>query len=194
MGQRRAAINGAVGRERMRVVVIGTSGAGKSTLGEAIAARFGVELVELDALNWRPGWEALSFTDPPAFLAAVDAATAGDGWVVVGNYTMARHIVWGRATHLVWLDYPKRAVMARVIRRSIARAWRRETIWGGNRESFRGWLEPGHPVRWAWRTWQSNRTQTAQRLAEPLAAHLKVIQVMRPGDVGKVLERLSLTD
>jgi adenylate kinase family enzyme len=175
----------------MRVVVIGTSGAGKTTISEQIADRFGIPLVELDALNWRPGWEALSQTDPARFLADVEAATSGPGWVVAGNYLMARHIVWARATHLVWLDYSKAVVMRRVLRRSLARAWRRETIWGGNREGFRLWLDPGHPIRWAWRTWQSNRTATATQLAEAGSAHLQVVQVLRPGDVGQVFARLE---
>lgn len=175
----------------MRVVVIGTSGAGKTTISEQIADRFGIPLVELDALNWRPGWEALSQTDPARFLADVEAATSESEWVVSGNYLMARHIVWARATHLVWLDYSKAVVMRRVLRRSFARAWRRETTWGGNREGFRLWPDSSHPVQWAWRTWQSNRTATAKRLAEAGSAHLKVIQVMRPRDVGQVFARLE---
>jgi adenylate kinase family enzyme len=175
----------------MRVVVIGTSGSGKSTMAAAIGQRFGVTVVELDALNWRPGWEAVSRTDPPAFFRAVDEATAGDAWVVAGNYTMVRHIVWARATHLVWLDYPRWVVMARVIRRSFGRAWRRETVWGGNQEGFRLWLDPSHPIQWAWRTWQSNRTATISRLSEAAAAHLVVVQVMRVRDAPKVLERLT---
>lgn len=178
---------------KMRVVVIGTSGSGKSTIAAAIGRRFGIPVIELDALNWRPGWEALSQTDPPAFLRACAAAAAQPGWVIAGNYFMARHIVWSRATHVVWLDYPRHVVMARVIRRSFLRAARREVIWGGNREEFRLWLDRGHPIQWAWRTWQSNRTTIAKRLAEPSAAHLRVLQVIRPGDAAKVPDRLAAT-
>lgn len=175
----------------MRVVVIGTSGAGKSTMAGQIARHFDIPLVELDALNWRADWTALSATDPARFLADVDAATSGPDWVVAGNYTMARHIVWARATHLVWLDFSKRVVMGRVLRRSFKRAWRREVIWGGNKEGFAGWRDPGHPIQWAWRTWQPNRAGTARRLAEASSAHLRVVQVLRPGDAGKVFARLE---
>jgi adenylate kinase family enzyme len=176
----------------MRVVVIGTSGAGKTTIAEQIAARYAIPLVELDALNWRPNWEALSLSDPAQFRRDVDAATSGTAWVVAGNYTSSvRDIVWGRATHLVWLDYSRFVVMRRVLWRSFGRAVRREVIWGGNREGFRLWLDPGHPVQWAWSTWQSNRDGTARRLAEAASAHLQVVQVLRPGDVEKVFERLE---
>jgi hypothetical protein len=179
----------------MRVVVIGTSGAGKTTLSRQIAAHFRIPLIELDALNWRPNWQALSATDPAQFLDDVAAATAGPDWVVAGNYTMARHIVWARATHLVWLDFSRWVVMQRVVRRSFQRALRlsfqralrREVIGGGNREGFAGWRDPGHPMQWAWRTWQPNRTATAARLAEASSAHLRVVQVIRPQDAGRVI-------
>lgn len=171
----------------MRVVVIGTTGAGKTTLAVAIGAHFGLPLIELDALNWRPGGEALCVTDPARFLADVDAATAGADWVVAGHSTMARRIVWARATHLVWLDYSKRVVMSRVLRRSFRRAWRKEVVWGGNREDVRAWRDPGHSIHRAWRSWQPDRTATAARLAEPESAHLKVVQVIRPHDAGRVI-------
>ena len=172
-------------------MVIGTSGAGKSTLAVEIGARFGLPVIELDALNWRPGWVARAVTDPAGFLADVDAATAGPGWVAVGNYGTARHLVWSRATDIVWLDYTRPVVMGRVIRRSAIRAWRREVIWGGNRESFAGWLAPDHPIQCAWRTWQTNRTAAIARLSEPGSAHLRVTQVLRPHDAGKVIRRLA---
>jgi hypothetical protein len=41
--------------------------------------------------------------------------------VVDANYGPVRDIVWTRATHLVWLDYPRPVIMARVIRRSLLR-------------------------------------------------------------------------
>ncbi len=175
----------------MRVVVIGTSGAGKSALSQKIATHFDIEMIELDALNWRPDWEALSVTNPAQFLADVDAATQGDAWVAAGNYTKARHILWARATHLVWLDYPRHVVMSRVIRRSIVRGFQRAELWNGNRESFRLWLGADHPIWWAWRTWQKNRTATVARLAEANAAHLTVLQVKQPRDVGKVILALE---
>ncbi len=32
----------------------------------------------------------------------------------------------------------------------MARALTRRELWNGNRESFRNWLDPEHPIRWAW--------------------------------------------
>src|SRR5476649_990368 len=40
-----------------RVVVFGTTGSGKSRLAERLGERTGLRVVELDALNWGPGWQ-----------------------------------------------------------------------------------------------------------------------------------------
>lgn len=54
-----------------RIIVIGTSGAGKTTLAGRIAARLGIEHVEIDALYHGPGWTPRSaFLDDVRALAA----------------------------------------------------------------------------------------------------------------------------
>ena len=42
-----------------RVHVIGTSGSGKTTVAGAIADKLGIRHIELDAINWQPGWTEL---------------------------------------------------------------------------------------------------------------------------------------
>ena len=44
----------------MRIVVIGASGAGKTTLARWIAGQLGLPHIELDAINWQPGWRDLT--------------------------------------------------------------------------------------------------------------------------------------
>lgn len=117
----------------MRLVVVGVSGSGKTTLARQIAEKLSLPHVELDALFWEANWQAAS---RPVFRGRVQAATAGDAWVVDGNYSQARDIVWGRATHLVWLDYGLARVMGRVIRRTVWRMLSRQELWSGNRETL----------------------------------------------------------
>jgi adenylate kinase family enzyme len=177
--------------EGIRICVVGTSGSGKTTLARRLSTALELPFVELDAINWQPGWRDLVTHDPEEFRRRVDAATAGEAWVVDGNYGAARPLVWSRASHLVWLDYDRPVIMARVISRSILRALDRRELWAGNREDFRKWLRPTHPIRYAWDTWARRRRQYEAMLADPAHAHLKVLRLRLPREAISVLQRLS---
>ncbi|WP_293680788.1 hypothetical protein [uncultured Phenylobacterium sp.] len=177
----------------MRVSVIGTSGSGKTTFAGALARRLGVRHVDLDAINWQPGWTDLNQGDPEEFRRRVAEAVADEAWVSCGNYAKVRDILFGRATHLVWLDYPKAVVMARVLRRSFHRAWTGEELWPGtgNREDFRRWLKPEHPIRWAWDTYAERRARYGELMADPALAHLERFRLMRPSEAPRLIELLA---
>jgi len=174
----------------MRIVVTGTSGAGKTTLARVIARQLGVPHIELDAINWQAGWHDLIRHDPLEFFCRVSEAIEADAWVLDGNYERVRALVWERATHVVWLDYERRVVMARVIRRSLVRVLLRTELWAGNREQWRKLLRPSHPIRWAWATWARRRRDTAERLARPEYAGLVVLRLHHPREVQAALRRL----
>jgi adenylate kinase family enzyme len=143
----------------MRLVVVGCSGSGKTTMGKALAEALGVPRVELDAVNWQPGWRDLAVHEPEEFFRRVAEAAAGEAWVMDGNYTKARDAHWARATAFVWMDTPRWRVMPQVIWRSFTRAVGKQELWPGtgNKEEFRRWLDKGHPIRWAWDTWAQVR-------------------------------------
>ena len=46
-------------------------------------------------------------------------------------------LIWQKATHIIWLNYPFARVFSQLLRRTIRRAWTREVIFSGNRESLR---------------------------------------------------------
>lgn len=118
-----------------RVSVVGTSSSGKTTFARALSRRLGVPHVELDALFWRPGWTG----SPPAEMRErVAEAIAGEAWVIDGNYSVTRDLVWARAEAVVWLDYPLRTILRRYLARTRRRIRTREEIWPGtgNRERW----------------------------------------------------------
>lgn len=119
----------------MRIVVVGTSGAGKTAMATRIASAFGLPRIELDRLHWEPNWQALTETNPGAFIRRVNAATSGDAWVCDGNYGLVRDLIWGRATNLIWLDYGREVIMVRVIKRSVARAFSGTELWRETRKT-----------------------------------------------------------
>lgn len=139
-----------------RLVVVGTSGSGKTTMATRLAHLLAVPRVELDAFQHGPNWEQATEAQLKERAAA---ATTGDGWVVDGNYSAVRDVVWPRATAIVWLDYERGVVMRRVLWRSVERAVMRRPLWNDNRERAREWLAPDHPIRWAWRTHADRRVR-----------------------------------
>jgi adenylate kinase family enzyme len=175
----------------MRIVVVGTSGAGKTTLARRIADRLQLRHIELDAINWQSEWRDLTRHDPDEFVRRVTEAIEAEAWVVDGNYGPVRERVWKRATHLVWLDYERAVIMARVIFRSLLRAFLRTELWAGNRERWRHMLDPGHPIRWAWSTWERRRRETAERLLQTDYAHLCVLRLRRPREVSRAVDFLA---
>src|SRR5688572_30807780 len=86
-----------------RVAVVGTSCSGKTTFARALAPRLGAPYTELDVLYWGPDWSPRPLDE---FRARVEAAVSTPSWVIDGNYSIVRDLVWGRATTLIWLDFP----------------------------------------------------------------------------------------
>jgi len=118
----------------LRIAIVGVAGSGKSTLGEKLGAALELPCYDLDALYHLPGWQA-----PPVeeFRARIRTITETDKWIIVGNYSRVRVLVWGHADTLVWLDYPLPFVLSRLIRRSLKRVITHENLWGNG--VYEGW-------------------------------------------------------
>jgi hypothetical protein len=121
---------------RKVAVIASASGCGKTTAGRALAARLDVPFVELDALNHGAGWVEATREE---LRARVVPIVATDGWVIDGGYReKLGDLVLGAADTVLWLDLPLREWLPRLLRRTVVRIVRREKLWGGNRETFRG--------------------------------------------------------
>jgi adenylate kinase family enzyme len=148
-------------------------------VGRRVAGALQVPFVEMDELFWhRPGWVAL---DQASFRAAVSDRTAGNAWVVDGNYSSAvQEIVWSRADTVVWLDLPKAVVMWQVITRTLGRVALRRELWNGNRERWRNLLtlDPAESViAWSWHQHAGKRRQYEAAMTDPRWRHLSFVRL-----------------
>jgi adenylate kinase family enzyme len=160
-----------------RINIIGTSCAGKSTFANRLAMALNIPHVELDSLNWEPGWiEA----PPEVFRDRILAAIAGDRWVVDGNYRTGRDIVWPIADTIVWLDYPLWLVLWRSIKRSLIRYVTRQPCCNGNQESLRRTFSRNSIILWVLKTHGSRRKNFHQLLPKLASPQAQIVVLKSP--------------
>jgi adenylate kinase family enzyme len=172
-----------------RVVVVGSSGSGKSTLAEALAVRLGVPHVELDALHWGPNWTP---TPTEILRPRVEAAIAGDGWTVSGNYSALRDSIWPRADTLIWLDYSMPLVMRRIVGRTIRRCITKESLWSNNIETWRkSFFDTDSVIVWAWTTWRKQRRDYPKVFRSPAYKEIRKYRFTSPEQTESWLNRVE---
>ena len=172
-----------------RVVVVGCTGSGKTSVARSLARLLDAPRVELDALNWEPDWNA---AETDVFRQRVRDALSGDAWVVDGNYSAVRDLVWPRAAMLVWLNLPYRVVSWRLLWRTLIRVFTREELWNGNREVFRTqFLSRDSLFRWQAGTFHRLRVSLPQSLEQREHAHLEVVVLRSGGEVREWLAALG---
>ena len=175
----------AIGR---RIHVIGNSSSGKSTLAARLSRALDVPFVELDALNWLPGWVGLNATDPAELERRIQAATEGDGWVVAGSYMgFCQRIFWPRLETVIWLDLSMGLLLARMLRRSWIRWRSEELLWGTNRESFwpqlAFWRKEDSLAWWIVTQHGRKRRTLVACMSDPRWAHIRFIRLRTAAEV-----------
>ncbi len=157
------------------MIVVGTSCSGKTTLARQLSQALGAPHVELDGIHWMPGWQLRPMDEVRQM---VGEAAAAERWVMDGNYSAVRDIVWGQATAVVWLNYPFLVVLWRCLRRTIRRAITKEELFSGNRESFRmSFLSRDSIILWAITSHGQIRRKYRRILDGGDFPHLRVIEL-----------------
>lgn len=177
---------------------MGNSSSGKSTFGARLAEVLDAPFVELDALNWEPGWVGLNSEDPDEFVRRIEAATAGEDWVVAGSYaSISRHVFWDRLNTVVYLDLG----VPRLLKRMFARSWRRwrsrELLWGTNRETFwpqlMVWRKERSLAWWIVTQQRRKRESLESWMADPEWSHIWFVILSSPGEIERFLVWVAST-
>ncbi|WP_414624344.1 AAA family ATPase [Calothrix sp. CCY 0018] len=160
-----------------RICVIGTSGAGKTTLARQIAQKLNIFHFELDSLFWEPNW-----VTAPAdiFRRRVEEALVGNNWIVDGNYSKTRDIVWGKADTLVWLDYSFPLVMSRVLWRTFHRVTTQQQICNGNYETWGKVFSKESIILWSLQTYRRRKKEYPILIKQPEYSHLNIVRLTSP--------------
>lgn len=159
-----------------RIVVVGTSGSGKTTLARQLAACLDYPHIELDSLHWGPNW-----TESPDFVQRVMQEVERPYWVLDGNYSRVRQIIWSQADTIIWLDFSIWVCYWRMVRRAFRRVFLRKALWNGNRETFRRqFLSRDSMFVWIYQTHGRRRQKYTTLRQDNLYPHLTWIHHPSP--------------
>ncbi|NQZ28683.1 MAG: adenylate kinase [Colwellia sp.] len=171
-----------------RVVVIGSSCSGKSTFSQKLANKMALEYIELDQLHWLPNWQERADDE---FRGLVKQATASDTWVLDGNYSVVRDIVWPRATKIIWLNHSFSLVLYRSFTRSIVRAVTKKKLFAGNVETFKQtFFSRDSIILWVLQTYHQKRKRYNKLLPQLKFQGIEIIELNNQKQVQQYLKNI----
>jgi adenylate kinase family enzyme len=88
----------------MRLVIFGNSGSGKSTYAKALAAKHGLEHLDLDSIVWEPGKIAVQRSHDAIHASLDRFLSRNDAWVIEGCYGELVQAAAPHSTELVFLN------------------------------------------------------------------------------------------
>ncbi|MCH5585734.1 DNA topology modulation protein [Shimazuella sp. AN120528] len=99
-----------------RICIVGSPGSGKSTLAKKLGSLMGIEVIHLDKLFWKPGWNAVSNEE----LADLqDEHLRKDSWIIDGSYSSVWQPRLERADTIIFLDFFRWICIYRVVKRYV---------------------------------------------------------------------------
>ena len=172
-----------------RISVIGTTGTGKTTLAKKLSKCLDIPHVELDAIHWRENWEPLTKKE---FQAQVIKALDREAWVIDGNYSKVRGIIWEKAEMVVWLDYGLCRIYYQLFHRTLRRVLTREELWNNNREHFLSqFFSQDSLFLWAAKSYPKRKKLYPELFAKPEYTHLDKKRFSSPIETEKWIQKLE---
>ena len=101
-------------------------------------------------------------------------------------------MIWQRATHIIWLNYPFVRVFVQLLGRTIRRAWTREVIFSGNRESLRqSFFSKDSILLYLLQNFSAKRRELRGYFDEYSELQAKVIELDTPVPLEFLLQQLA---
>ncbi|WP_220387981.1 adenylate kinase [Shewanella woodyi] len=129
----------------------------------------------------------------PEFRALVDKVSAAESWVIDGNYSVARDILWPRATTIIWLNHSFELVLYRAVTRSIYRTSTKKPLFAGNVETFRhSFLSRDSIILWVLKTFHTKRARYANLLTSNELPGINIIELSGQKQVDAFLDNVEV--
>ena len=140
-------------------------------------------------MYWQENW---TLRKSEELCELVAAAIATDRWVIDGHGASAKMMIWQRATHIIWLNYPFVRVFSQLLRRTIRRAWTREVIFSGNQISLQqSFFSKDSNLLYMLQNFSAKRRGLRGYLDEYSELQVKVIELDTPVSLEFLLQKLA---
>ncbi|MFC1841712.1 adenylate kinase [Candidatus Dependentiae bacterium] len=158
-----------------RIVIVGSIGAGKSSLAKVLSKKLHIEHIELDNLFWLPEWNIRPAEEVKELAAKKIDKPA---WIICGNFSFLRPLIWPKADTVVWLDYPFLLCFWRTLKRSFINIIKRRKCCNGNQETFgRLFFSKNSILLWCIRTYKRRNKRYERLMHDPVYKHIRFVRL-----------------
>lgn len=173
-----------------RIIIPGAVGAGKTTLAKQLSKKLGIPHVEVDHIFWLPNWKQRPVEER---IKIAKEKLSGDKWIVCGNHSWLKEIMWDRADTVIWLDYSFWRCLFRVLKRAACLIYTKKEICGGNKESFsRLFFSKGSILVHLFTKYGKFKKRYSAMMTSSDFKHINFIRLKSPRETEKWLEKLDL--
>ncbi|WP_457558713.1 hypothetical protein [Candidatus Harpocratesius sp.] len=167
-----------------RILIIGSGGAGKSVFARRLGKLLELPVFHLDCYFWQPNWKQ---TPKEEWISTLDQILHYKRWIIDGNYssTLEKRLMY--ADTVIYLDFPRRICIYRVIKRqTIYRNHPRYDITTGCKERI-----DFEFLKWIWRFRKERSPYILKLLNTANLGQLSVYRFTSPRQLSKWLQNLS---
>lgn len=173
----------------IRIQIVGTSCSGKTTLAKKLSQEMKTPHIELDAIHWKSNWVERDTED---FYKQVEMNLQQDSYVVCGNYSKVRALLFSKATHIIWLNYSFPRVFLRALKRTLYRSIFKVKVCNGNVESFKkSFFSKDSILLWVLKTYHKRKNEYPLLLSKEFEKGKRVIELKKPISMQKLIEKIN---
>ena len=119
-----------------KIIVIGCPGAGKTHFAKKLGERLHIQVHHLDTYFWKENRTEMNEVE---FLKIQNELMEKDQWIIDGNFTKSMEHRMSKADTIIFLDYPKRIVLWRFLKRYFKFFNKVRPEMGGNNKEVLQW-------------------------------------------------------